>query len=227
MIFDQLCGIAERQFAPLMRVLREARLVHFTTHRVYPARFDVLTDAKVRELWQEFCLPYSCVAIETPRNLVIVWEEGPLAAGMEAQRSVIVVTPMSAARAGRLVSAEPGARKLHEAAARIHQEHGDFLLVVMGKAGAVLARPFAFVGEVGVAFTAKKEEVIQGNDRLLHGTGRRVMTESFLNDAGEAYARIAWFAVPEFRWLLAPTSRRPVPKGKLARSDQREVWKAL
>ena len=146
---------------------------------------------------------------------------------MAARRNVLVVTPMTAQRAQHMSATAPGARKLHEAAARIHQEHGDFLLVVMGQVAAVLAKPFAFCGEIGLAFTAKKEEVIQGNDRLLRGSGRNVMTESFLNDAGEAYARATWLSHPEFHRRRTPTSKRPVPKGKLARSDQREVLEAL
>lgn len=226
MIFDQLCGVAERQFAPIMRVLRVAKLHHFPRDRMLPARFDIIPPKKLDALWRGFRLSAPYVAVETSRNLVIVWEETEVV-GLAGKRCALVATPLSAERALRASNPGPVAAKLREAALKAHQEYGEFLLVALGHVEALPARPIAFSGLVDLAFTARKDEVIQGSDRLLHGSGRRVMTRGFLDDVGEAYARLVWLTMPEFRRRRPPTSPRPVPPGKVARSDQREVVEAL
>lgn len=226
MIFDMLCGVAERQFAPIVPVLRRSMLYHFPHDRVWPTRLDVLTEAQQRELWTSFRLPSPYVAIDTSRSVTLVWDDGPesdIEASMERQRCALVATLLSEQRALAATNPDPVAQRLRDAAQRLHQEHGDILLVVMGKVQAVLARPFAFSGMVDLAFTAHKEQVIQGNDRLLKGKGRTVMTEAFLRDVGEAYARIHWTTPTETYWRRVPTAKRPVQPGRVARSDQREV----
>jgi hypothetical protein len=229
-IFDMLCGVAERQFPPIVPALRRSVLYHFPHDRVWPTRLDVLTEPQQREMWLSFRLPDPYVAVDTSRAVTLVWDEAPesgIEPGMERQRCVLVATLLSEQRALASQNPDPVAKRLRDAAQRLHQEHGDILLVVMGKVQAVLARPFAFSGSVDLAFTAHKDQVIQGNDRLLGGKGRAVMTEAFLRDAGEAYARIHWTTPTETYWRRVPTSKRPVLPGKVARSDQREIREAL
>lgn len=223
MIFDMLCGVAERQFAPIVPALRRSVLYHFPHNRVWPTRFDVIPEAQHHALWASFRLPSPYVAIDTPRKVMLVWEEGEgdAEAGMEMTRCVLVATLLTGQHALAADNPDPVAQRLRDAAQRLHQEHGDILLVVLGKVSAV--RPFAFSGVVDLAFSAHKDQVIQGNERLLKGQGRQVMTEAFLRDAGEAYARVHWTTPTETYWRRVSTAKRPVQPGRVARSDQREV----
>lgn len=79
MIFDQFCGLVERHFPDLRRLIETARLFHFPgrAHEVLPR-----TQENVEYFLENFFLPFRCVAVEDTASVVILLDPIPETRGL-------------------------------------------------------------------------------------------------------------------------------------------------
>lgn len=220
MIFDQLCGVAERQMPALLPVLKRARLFRFQAEALSSARFDHQSADRLRRIWTTFRMPFACMAIETPRAVSLLWEEEPQE-GMCVERCAVEAQLLTLDRALSASNPAPVAETLRKQAEALHREHGDLLLVTVGKVRGVPDSAL-FAGTLALAMTVRKDQMVQPPAALMRGGGERVLSEAFVRNSREAFERVA-FLVPEFYTERRPTSHRPIPKAAVPRSDQRVV----
>jgi hypothetical protein len=234
-IFDKLCGIAERHLPPLRRVLDRCALFRFPgyAHEVLPGRFSEMDEEEIRFLWDEFRMPFPYMAVEDANSVVLLWEEREDAHGLATQRSVLECVRMSEEWALKTADPEPLAKKVLDGARRLHARFGDFYLVTAGHIQGeslddVATFGATFRAECRLALTANKESVIQSADKLLRPPMDRIGSESLVRNGRAALEEIMWFNSPS-RFVVkdTPTKRRKVSKGKVARSDQRSTYTLL
>jgi hypothetical protein len=93
MIFDLLCGIAERHLPPMIPLLRKAHLFHFPgkAHDVLPAGS---TEDDAVALLDMFFLPYSTCAIEDTASCIILEDIATDQIGFDQPRRFIECLPV-------------------------------------------------------------------------------------------------------------------------------------
>lgn len=218
MIFDKLCGIAERHFPDLAEVLRKAHLFFYDKPaHTLPKEHPV---DRIAWLQENFFLPFPVVAAEDPASCLFYMDQSPNARGLSSPRTFVECCPLaadpSAFRDGHFLDGRVLDR-LPEGACLISQ--GTLAFAKSAEAG------YRVVGEVTRIFGATKKEIafsMSGNecpDSIIHGC---------LRNAACGIEELMMLNTPDrFVLEIAPARARSPEGKKIPRSDDRPRYTIL
>lgn len=234
MIFDRLCGIAERHMPAICPVLQRAHLFHFpdVAHsQVIADRFESFSEEEMQFVWDEFRMPYAHMAVEDQNSCVVLWEEEETV-GFTTQRFAMECMSLTDALAP-FADAPHIAEAFGDYAAKTKAKYGELFMVTIGKIRGVRRTgggfSAEFEGTVGFAMTGNKKLVRQNWHMLKERVDSDVIVRGFVRNTRAALEEIVWFNSPD-RFVVKKTPahrKRPLKKGKVARSDQRPTFTLL
>jgi hypothetical protein len=94
MLFDKVCGVAERELPWLVPILQRSRVFHFVgvPHEFLPKEIE---PGVVKFLRKNFRMPFPCTAVEDDAGLVILEDAEVNQMGLDLERRFIDITRFS------------------------------------------------------------------------------------------------------------------------------------
>jgi hypothetical protein len=127
MLFDRLCRIAERH-VPKLRSLCEAARIFDFPHRAHETLAATMTPEEKKFLFEQFFLPFDCVAIEDTATCVLFGDSHADQTSLKDDRVWCEIIGSDIRRIGEF---EDGAEHAEEAKEQA-DKYGDFYVVNLG-----------------------------------------------------------------------------------------------
>lgn len=188
MIFDKLCGIAERHWPELTPYLERARIFEFPgrAHEVLPKtlqKFDWWAD--------NFFLPFDVVAVEDTASCVILADMTPNQTGLSQDRIFIDCFPMDN---GGVEFADDVEIKTAVSAIAVHA-----YIIVTGKIryDAVEEDKYLISGHLDDGMFASKDEVLMSRDKFRMYSNDSQLIGPELRNAGTGIEELMYFNTPD------------------------------
>lgn len=231
MIFDQLCGVAERHFPDMVESLEQAHLFHFAgaPHEFLPKEPPHFDD-------ELFHLPFPVTAIEDDASLIVLIDLKPDQLGLKsAERFFIEALPssnlnMTAFREGANLSPEELAEFEQQ---KWNKSEQDRLTVVLGKFNSVWWRNDGKITADGEVFyicdVSKKKGILSemNPSELPQPERDMIITNGAQNSLAAIEELIMMSGKDQFILEESQAKPRKVKPGALARSHQRPVYTIL
>lgn len=97
MIFDRLCGIAERHLPELRSIIEKTRIFYFDgiAHEVLKDSYKNKTDDEMIEIMETFFLPFPNIAIEDRASCIIILDTNSNQVGLSNKRLWVEALPFN------------------------------------------------------------------------------------------------------------------------------------
>jgi len=215
MLFDKLCGIAEKHMPNLLPILRDAKIIDFpyVPHEVLN---DRLSQDEVDQLRDRFFLPFPVIAIEDKASCVVLWDSVMKQEGCSEARYFVECLPYSLRDPSAFdLSVEGKAKeelhaKLHSAASKV-EGLADAVVVVIGRLDRLqyaTTESFCWSGNVEVAIVANKEKILVSHNTLKNAAGAAgwdAVNEMSMRNASAAIHEVFMVNSPD-RFILEKTT---------------------
>lgn len=135
MLFDKMCGIAERHYPPLKSVLDNARLFKFegVPHEILNDMMSDYTDEEVKEVYDSFHLPYDCVAVEDGASCIMISDIEDNQIGLGSDRFFAEIIRVDNKDTNYFNDAAYGFQAFKQALIDTNKIDSDLYVIVFGK----------------------------------------------------------------------------------------------
>jgi len=232
MIFDKLCGFAERHIPPLRAMCESAALFSF------PGRaHEILKEMEygdVKELVDSFFLPFHCTAIEDTASCILIEDEDEAQVGFSKPRTFIECYPIFGTE-GEFADSTPSP------STAFFKDKGvpsDTYVITVGTLSSYQFQPTAERNPVTLAGNLEwwaavtKDQIILPQQRNRSVTAFAGIEASAIRNVGAAIEEVCWFNQParfvvESLSMKARSPDKAKKAGKILRSDDRPRYTTL
>lgn len=230
MIFDKLCGIAERHIPSIRKVLHEARVFLFPGRAHEILKQEKMTDETMYFLQESFFLPFPFIAVEDSVSCVLIWDNEAGQVGL-LNKTRFFVECMALGTNAEEFPDKLTPENTQELAALRAQLPPETYSITAGRIVSYQYRPsgekkLAVFGDIAWNMLATKLQVVSPPRQISGGLG---MDSALLRNGVAALEEVMFFNTPD-RFVVEKSplkQKEPRNERRILRSDKRPVYTVL